>query len=234
MAAFRLAILPAIGKRTSRSHGGAWRRRRHSPRCRPRSRSVRSGPPPRRGCGASWSAATRRRPRAWSSRAVSPSPSTRARSRCSLAPAEALTAAARERSGAALGEDHAVDAGRLGGAQQRAEVGRVLEVLEDQQQRVVGANRRPGEELGKVGESPLGDLQQDALVPVEAGQLAGAGSGRSARPGPTPGGRAASSSFSSGPVRAAVATSSRSAGRPAASASATGRRPPIQSLMRGR
>ena len=56
---------------------------------------------------------------------------------CSAAPAEALTATALRGAGAAFGRDHAVDAGALGTAQQCAQVLRVFDAVERQQERIV-------------------------------------------------------------------------------------------------
>ena len=75
-------------------------------------------------------------PRALSSWIASPMVGSRPISRCSLAPGAGLDRGGAQRGGAALGEDDAVDAGRLGRAQERAEVRRVLEVLEDEHERV--------------------------------------------------------------------------------------------------
>ena len=66
-------------------------------------------------------------------------------------------------------EDHAVDAGRLGAAEQRAEVLRILERVEDEHERRLAALRGAGEDVVERREPSRLDDQGDALVTVEAG-----------------------------------------------------------------
>ena len=132
-----------------------------------------------------------------------------------------------ERRLAAGREDHAVDAGRLGAPQERADVLGILERVEDEDERRLGALDGPGEDVVERREPARLDDEGDALVAVEAGQRReraaldlddrdaqarrrGARASRAAR-------------------GAAGTTSRRRAGRPAANASSTGRRPATSS-----
>src|SRR5688500_14041680 len=75
-----------------------------------------------------------------------------------------------ERGRAALGEDHPVDPRRLRGAKQGAEVRRILEVLEHENERVTLCRPCVRHDLIEPRPSTLGDLEQDSLVAVEPGE----------------------------------------------------------------
>ncbi len=64
-------------------------------------------------------------------------------------------------------EDHAVDTGRLGTAQQGADVLRILERVEDQRERRLTALGRPGKDVVERRELPWLDDQGNPLVAVK-------------------------------------------------------------------
>ena len=66
--------------------------------------------------------------------------------------------------------DDAVDAGRFGGSQERAEVLGILERVENQGEGRLLALDRPGKEIVDRGEPAAVGDERDALVAVEAGQ----------------------------------------------------------------
>ena len=74
-----------------------------------------------------------------------------------------------ERSLATGREDDPVDPGRLGAAQQRPDVLRVLERIEDEDERRLAALLRPGQDVAERGELPRFDDEGDALVAIEPG-----------------------------------------------------------------
>ena len=76
----------------------------------------------------------------------------------------------RQRRLAADREDHAVDSGRLGAAQERPDVLRILERVEDEDERRLATLDGPREDVVKRGEPARLDDERDALVPVEAGE----------------------------------------------------------------
>ena len=86
-----------------------------------------------------------------------------------MAPAEALTAAGLQRRLATGREDDAVDPGRLGAAQQRADVLRILERIEDEDERRLVALRGTGQDVVERREPARLDDERDALVAVEPG-----------------------------------------------------------------
>ena len=137
-------IAPRIGIRTNRSQ----RRRTAGPRPWPSlPTTIASGP--RRSAwravsGASASAPTIRRPRTWRSARAPGRSSTGASRRCSTAPAEALTAAGLSGAWRFGREEDAVDAGRLGAPEQRADVLGILERVEDEDERAARRARSPG------------------------------------------------------------------------------------------
>ena len=71
--------------------------------------------------------------------------------------------------GAVLGDDHASRAGGAGGAQHRAQVLRVLDVVEEDDERVLLVSRG-GDDLVERHVGIAGDLQRHALVVAEAHQ----------------------------------------------------------------
>ena len=104
---------------------------------------------------------------------ASPIVGRRASSRCSLAPALAFTAAALSGAAPRSGKTTPSTPAASADAQERSEVRRVLEVLEDEDERVVaGRPRRWRAISSSVGPAALPHLEQDALVPVEAGDAA--------------------------------------------------------------
>ena len=151
--------------------GGGPPARGPGPRCRRRSRAARGGrpggrsaarPPRRRrsarpGCGGRSGRRPGRRPGT--------------SSRCSTAPAEALTADGAERRLAAGREDHAVDAGRLGAAQQRPDVLGILERVEDEDERRLARARSPRARISSSDRAAARpDDERDPLVAVEPGE----------------------------------------------------------------
>src|SRR5450759_4253634 len=66
--------------------------------------------------------------------------------------------------------DHAVDAGGLGGSEQRAEVLRILERIEHENERCLVALDGSGEDVVQAGELALGRDERDALMAVETGK----------------------------------------------------------------
>jgi hypothetical protein len=67
-------------------------------------------------------------------------------------------------------EDHAMDTGRLGTAQQRADVLGILQRIEDQHERRLGTLRCPRQDVVQRGEPARFDDERDALVAIETGQ----------------------------------------------------------------
>ena len=67
------------------------------------------------------------------------------------------------------GEDRAVDARRLGGAQERPDVLGILERVEHEDERRLVALLGQGEDVVRRGPAPRGDDEGDALVAVEPG-----------------------------------------------------------------
>jgi hypothetical protein len=63
-----------------------------------------------------------------------------------------------------------MDPRRLGAAQQRSDVLRILERIEDQDERWLAAIRGPRQDVVERGEAPRFDHERDALMSVEAGQ----------------------------------------------------------------
>ena len=76
----------------------------------------------------------------------------------------------RERRLALRRKDDAVDAGRLGAAEQRAHVLRILERVEDEHERGLAALDRAGEDVVHRREPARLDHDGDALVAVEPGE----------------------------------------------------------------
>ena len=76
----------------------------------------------------------------------------------------------RERRLAARREQDAVHAGRLGAAQERADVLRILERVEDEDERRLAALGRAGQDVVERREPARRDDERDALVAVEAGE----------------------------------------------------------------
>src|SRR5664280_688887 len=66
--------------------------------------------------------------------------------------------------------DHSVDAGGLGGSEQRAEVLRILERIEHEDERRLLALDGSGEDVVQAGELALVRHEGDALMTVETGE----------------------------------------------------------------
>ena len=107
-----------------------------------------------------------RRRRPWPRRASRRGCRTRATGRCSTAPADALQAAGVTSARAALGDHHAGRAGRLGHAAHRAEVVRVLDLVERDHQRVVVDEQR-GRVGVRVAARPRRRCPGDRATPAE-------------------------------------------------------------------
>ena len=84
--------------------------------------------------------------------------------RCSAAPALAFTAAALEWSGAALGENNAVHTGAIGHAEQSAEVLRIFDAVESEDEAGSGAGRRRSKQIFDGEEFLRVDERDHALV----------------------------------------------------------------------
>ena len=76
----------------------------------------------------------------------------------------------RDGGGAALGQEDAVDAGAVGGAEQRAEVVRVFNAVEGEEEAVAAGSlaRAAGEQVFEVEEGALADEGDGSLVGVGA------------------------------------------------------------------
>lgn len=75
-----------------------------------------------------------------------------------------------EGSGAALGEEDAVDAGAFGGAQERAQVLGIFDTIEGEDEAGFGTIAGDGEQIFKVEEVALADDGDDALVGCRLGE----------------------------------------------------------------
>ena len=160
---------PCIGMRTSRSQ----RRRTAGPRPRP-SLPTTIAIGPRRSAsravsGASPSAPTMRRPRPCRSASAPGRSSTGARRRCSTAPAEALTAAGVSGAWRWVGKTAPWTPVASARAEERPDVLRVLERVEDEHERRLTLPCGRGEHLVRRCPPPRRDHERDALVTVEAG-----------------------------------------------------------------
>ena len=218
---------PRIGIRISRSQ----RLRTAGPRPWP-SLPTTSASGPRRSAwravsGASASAPATRSPRPWRSARAPARSSTGAEQQVLDGAGRGLDRGRRERRLATGREDDAVDAGRLGAAQQRAHVLRVLERVEDQHERRLAALRGPGEDVVERRELARLDDERDALVAVEARRAPSATRPRPRRSGSAGAWRGARAARAA--CRRCGTTSRRIAGRRAANASSTGRRPATSS-----
>ena len=67
-------------------------------------------------------------------------------------------------------EQDAMDPGRLGTAQEAADVVRVLEGVEDEDERRLAAFQRSGQDVVEARVAARLDDERDALMPIEAGQ----------------------------------------------------------------
>ena len=160
---------PRIGMRMNRSQ----RRRMAGPRPWPSlPTTIASGP--RRSVwravsGASASEPAIRSPCAWRSASAPGRSSTGQSSRCSVAPAEALTAAGLSGAWRRVGKTTPWIAGRFGAAQQRPDILWILERIEDEDERRLAAFLGPGQDVVERGEATRFDDERDALVAIEAG-----------------------------------------------------------------
>ena len=159
---------PAIGKLTSRSQ-----RRFVAPDSPLPSLPTTTASGPDRSlshaeAGASWSAATSRSPRSLQLMNGLADGRQPGQEEVLAGSGAGLDGRRAERGGAALREDDTVDAGRLGRSEQRAEVRRILEVLEDEDERVAATGPRVRHDLAELGPATLADLEQHALVAIEA------------------------------------------------------------------
>ena len=111
-----------------------------------------------------------RTPRTWRSVSAPGRSSTGQSRRCSVAPAEAFTAAGLERRLSLGREDDAVNAGGLGAPQQGPDVLGILQRVEDEDEGRLVALDRPGEDSSDRRRSGGPRPRRDALVPVEPGE----------------------------------------------------------------
>ena len=120
--------------------------------------------------GASPSAPATRTPRLWRSLRAPGRSSTGHKQEVLDGAGRRLDRRRAERRLAMRREQDAVHAGRLGAAQERPDVVRILERVEDEDERRLAALRGPGEDVVQAREPARFDDERHALVAIEAGQ----------------------------------------------------------------